>query len=463
MFQGFRFCSYKRSGIFLRNQSFQNFPPTSFSSFRNFHIPSTPALKSGGLIANILAGAYLGGFVVCFGSLYFLYRDANDRQNIPFSLSWNDQLSAVKAIGKDDVLKSPRHAVKHYRRLLIDLAKEADPEIDFQENLPDGSINYVVPLLNPHVLLGQRKPAFSNFYIDIVLRYSKALLAKGRVQESRVMLKTVIDNDDLFYRLGDAERVAQCCTMLSKLLPTPKEKLHYLTRSFRMLKATFLRILVDDSTFIIDDDSRLTDELVTTLTGIASAYARESPHSKQKNQLLTDSLNIYLALLRNVSRVKDVIESNELTQASFPLFDCRLERLITINAELKAHISEVLWAKGLKKNAIAWGEEVVDEIYFEHGKIAAITPILTNVLDNLTSMYIQTKDRQSAERCRELKNDLKHFDADPPSWYDSFVNRVTRIIYYKGPLGIIEKPLKERFGLPEPLPNIEEYEDEDEE
>lgn len=421
------------------------------------------ALRSGGVVANIIAGAYLGGFVVCFGSLYFLYQDANGRQEIPFLLSIENQLSAVRAIGKDDVLRSPRHAVKHYRRLLIEIAKEADPNLQFEENLPSGERNYIVPLLSPHVLIYERKPTFSNFYIDIVLRYSKALLAKGRAEDSVAMLKAIIDNDELFYRLGSPERLSNCCTVLSKLLPTQEEKIHYLTRSFKMLKATFLKILVDDNTFIIEDDLRLTDELVVTLNGLASAYARSLKEqlSKQRKELLSKALNVYLALLRRVLVVQDAIESHELTQALFPLFDCNPAKLKMVVAELKAHISEVLWAKGIKRNAIAWAEEVVDEIYFDHGKIAAATPILHSVLGNLIVMYTQTKDKQAALRCQELEDELKYFDSDPLSWYDSFAARVTKIMYYKGPLGMIEKPLKERFGAPEPLPEIEEYEDED--
>lgn len=133
------------------------------------------------------------------------------------------------------------------------------------------------------------------------------------------------------------------------------------------------------------------------------------------------------------------------------------------SAEIKAHISEVMWAMGYKKNAVAWGEEVVEEIYFDHSNVSRASPILINVLANLTEMYTQLGDKASTQRCESLKRELRVFDSDPLSWYDSVVNRFTKIIFYKGPLGILEKAIKERFGRPERIPEIEEYEDEDEE
>lgn len=438
--------------------------PFRFQSARQISIAPkyVGALRGWGTIANIVAGAYIGGLLVSLGSLYFLYYDADSRQHIPFELTFQDQVTAVKAIGKDDVLKSPRYSVKHYRRLLIDLAKQADPQLEFEELLPDGLRNFAVPLLSPETLVYHKSADFANFYIDMVLRYAKSLLAKGQLESSVGILKYIIDDNEIFYKLGDAERMSQCCRVLSKVCPDNGDRIKYLQRAIDMLSTTFLRVNLD-SQFLLQDDSRITDELILCLNGLASAYARQSKllGKKEKHQSLSHALNIYLANLKMLSEVRSKIESHELTQASFPLFDCDEDNLLMSCAELKAHVSEVMWAKGYRQHAVAWGEEVIDEIYFDHSNLARASPILINVLDNLVTMYGKLGDKESLNRCLALRQDLKVFDSDPVSWYDSVINRFTRIIYYKGPLGILEKALKERFGRPEKLPEIEEYEDED--
>lgn len=455
--------------MFLRQRTPLRSPVRSFGWTRNArHFSLNPrymgAVRGWGTIANIAAGAYLGGLLVCFGSLYFMYHDADARQHIPFEISFDNQILAVKAISKDDVLRSPRYAVKHYRRLLIELAKEENPELEYSETLADGLRNFAVPLLTPETLVYHRLADFSNFYIDMVLRYAKSLLAKGQLHESVAILKYIIDDNDIFYKLGDAERMSQCCRLLSKVSPSTDDRVAYLQRSIDMLSATFLRVKIDDS-YLLQEDSRVTDELLLSLDGLASSYARQSKllKGKPQQQALTSALNIYLANLKCVTRIRDVIETGELTQASFPLFNCDLDNLEIICAETKAHISEVMWAKGYKKNAVSWGEEVIDEIYFDNGNNARASPILVNVLNNLISMYGQLRDKRNVQRCEELKNDLHVFEGDPLTWYDSVINRFSKIIYYKGPLGILEKALKERFGRPERIPEIEEIEDEDEE
>ena len=140
------------------------------------------AVKGWGFVINIIAGAYIGGLLVCFGLLYLLYLDANDRQHIPFELSFKNQMTTVKAINKDDVLKSPRYAVKHYRRLLIELARAEDPNLEFDEYSEQN--RFMVPIINSSVLVYEKSNDFANFYIDIVLRYAKALLAKGELDTS---------------------------------------------------------------------------------------------------------------------------------------------------------------------------------------------------------------------------------------------------------------------------------------
>lgn len=440
---------------FPRTKNFQAIPRRHLSG------NALGSLRSGGLIANIFAGAYLGGLVVCFGSLYLLYHDADKRQHIPYLVGLENTVIAVKGIGKDDVLQLPRHAVKHYRRLLIKLGEEIDPDFLFEETV-NGERQYRVPLVSSDALLRKKGADFANFYIDIVLRYSRALLSKEHVLESISMLKQILDNDEVFYRLGDAERMSQCCRLLSDISPSDPEKEYYLKRAIDMLSLTFLRVNLKD--YLLQDDLRVSDELIRSLNSLAFVYATESKtakNKKQKNELLSKALNIYLANLKSVTSIEKVIFSGELTQASFPLFNCEEDNLRMLSAEMKSHISEILWAKNFKDSAVAWGEEVVDEIYFDHRNIARATPVLVSVLDNLVVMYGKLKDKKSQERCLALREELREFDRDPPSWYDSVVNRFTKIIYHKGPLGILEKALKERFGPPERVPEIEEHEDED--
>lgn len=419
------------------------------------------AVKGWGFVINIVAGAYIGGLLVCFGLLYFLYLDANDRQNIPFELSFKNQVTTVKAINKDDVLKSPRYAVKHYRRLLIELARAEDPNLEFDESSKQN--RFMVPVINASVLVYEKSNDFANFYIDIVLRYAKALLAKGELDTSIYVLKEIIDDDELFYKLGDAERLSQCCRLLSKVCPRNEDKVAYLDRSINMLRSTFTSIVLDKD-YLIQDNSRITDELISCLNGLAFTFAKASPsHGKEKELYLLKALNIYLANLKKLSLVQQAITYSEQNQASYPLFNCDLNNIKMLTAEIKAHISEIMWAKGYKKNAISWGEDVVEEIYFVHSSETRASPILINVLRNLIIMYEDIKDVRSIKRCEKLLGELSVFQLNESSWYDNVINRFCKIIYNKGPLGIIEKSLSERFGSPQPILEIEEFEDEDKE
>lgn len=444
-----------------------NAPGPKITSFprlqtRNLSLSGTQrgALRGWSTVINIVAGAYIGGLLVCGGSLYFLYFDANERQHIPFELLFKDQIVAVKAINKDDVLGSPRYAVKHYRRLLINMAKESGLDFD-DEKLEN---RYEIPIIDAEQLIKHHSTDFANFYIDIVLRYSKALLAKGELGSSIHMLKAIIDNDTVFQHIGDAEKLSQCSRLLSKICPDLEDKIKYLTRSIDMLESTFASVKLDDN-YLVQDNSRVTDELIACLNNLAFVLAASSKNPKLKrsvkDDLLSKSLNIYLSNLKILTHMNETITSGELTQASYPLFNCDPNNMIMVLAEIKAHISEVMWAKGYKKNAISWGEEVIEDIYYNHSNSARASPILTNVLQNLITMYTKTKDKQNREKCEQLVVELVVFDNDPKSWYDSIINRFCKIIYNKGPLGIIEKGIAERFGRPQRLPEIEEFEEED--
>lgn len=422
------------------------------------------ALQGWATILSTVAYAYVGGLIICGGSLYLLYKDATSRQNIPFELGVDNTILTIKAIGKDDVLESPRYAVKHYRRLLIDLAKKENPNLIFEETTADGERNYSIPLISADVLLHSKSAAFANFYVDIVLRYARALLSKGNMKESVEILKGIVEDDLIFYSVGDPEKMSQCCRTLSKVTADQQEQFKYLEKSVKMLTETFKNVSVDEN-YLLTENSKLTDELLLSLNGLAFAHARsaESMPSKQKMNELNKALNIYLANLKALTYIKDRIESRELTQASFPLINCDLDNLTMSIAEIKAHVSEILWARGNKESAIAWGEELVHDIFFENARVARASPVLDDVLKNLTTMYTKLRRPEDVERCQNLRNELVFFEKGKLPWYDSLIKRFTRIIYYKGPLGVIEKAIKERFGPTQYLPDVEEYENEDEE
>ncbi|CAN3355575.1 hypothetical protein DICA1_B03004 [Diutina catenulata] len=434
----------------LLRQPLRRFPTRrQVNPVRSLNIGPTgmAAIKGWGPIINVLGGAYIGGLIVGLGSLYLLYHDANERQNIPFELKFSDQITTVKAINKDDVLHSPRYAVKHYRRLLIDLA--AQNGIAYEEG-PD---RYEVPLLSADTLVYKKSPEFANFYIDIVLRYARALLAKGELHASINTLAQVITNDTIFYKLGDAERVSQCARLLAKLEPSPVDKQAVLARDLDMLTRTYAHIHLRGD--LLQPDSRVSDEVLSCLDELAAA--------KAKGGNLDGALNIYLANLQRLTDLEHQFDEGTLRQAQHPLFDCSKKNLVLRTNEIKAHISEVMWAKGFRKNAVAWSEDVVNSLFLYHTNEAAVGPVLVNVLNNLDTMYAKLKDERSRARCRKVREQLDIFEQSESEWYESFINRWSRIIWSKGPLGIIEKPLTERFGKPQPLPEIEEIEGEDEE
>ena len=425
---------------------------------------SAPTLNRWGTILNLIGIVYFGGLIICGGSLYLLYSDASSRQTLPREIGVSITVAAVKAIGKDDVLKSPRHAVKHYRRLLIELARAEKPDLHFVETLSDGLPNYAVPLISAETLLNDKSKAFENFYTDMVLRYARVLLTKGQLRVSVALLKGMVDDDRIFYQVGDPERMSQCCRVLSRVAEDSRDRLRYLERSVKMLVNTFQNIHVD-SDFLLAADSQLTDELLRSLNAMAFTHARNAGElpNRKRAAVLGRALNINLANLQAVTQLRDRIVDGSCTQSSYPLMNCDIDHLNMLLAEIKSHVSEILWARGIHTSAIAWGEEVVHDIYFDHSRVPQASPILDSVLRNLAVMYGKTKRADEVRRCDALRQDLVHFYPTQTTWYDSLVQRFTKIIYYKGPLGVIEKALKERVGMPLRVPDIEEYEDEDEE
>lgn len=422
------------------------------------------ALQGWALILEKVAVAYLAGLIICGGSLFFVYQDATSRQKIPYEIGVNNTITAVKAIGKDDVLESPRYAVKHYRRLLLELAKQEDSQLAFEEKNADGSINYAVPLLSAEVLFKSKSTAFANFYIDIVLRYARALLAKGQLRASVSLLQQIVDEDEIFYRIGNPERMTQCCRTLSLASEDASTKFAYLQKAIDMLADTFQNITFDTD-YLLTEDSQVTDELLVSLNEMAFAHARHAAElpQKQQTQELNRALNIYLANLKTLAHIKEQLESGERSQAGYPLLNCDLDNLNMCAAEIKAHISEILWTLGSKKSAIAWGEEVVHEIYFDHGRVAKASPILDGVLRSLKIMYANSGRPEDAERSESLRKGLNVFERGQNEWYEHLIKKITKIMYNKGPLGVIEKALAERVGPPKPVPDIEHFEEEDDE
>ncbi|KAG7661306.1 uncharacterized protein J8A68_005198 [[Candida] subhashii] len=407
----------------------------------------------------IFAGFYFGCMIVFTGSMAFLYFDANSRQNIPFQLSFKDQITAVKAINKDDVLKSPRYAVKHYRRLLIELAKKENPDFDESELAP-----YEVPIIDSEVLVYDKSPTFSNFYIDIVLRYAKALLAKGQLEASHDVLAKIINDDLIFQKLGDAERLAASSRLLAKIVQDPAEKMHYLKRTVDMLVDFYPSVNMNEQ-YVLAEDSKFSDELIKSLNDLAflfvSTYKSEDLKRKQREELLSQSLQIYLANLRALSHIRETLETDSGSPTQFPLFDCDRENLVVSICELRASIGQIMWVKGYKKNAISWSEEIISDIYYDHKTSSRAAYVVADTLDNLIAMYDSLKDPTNRSRCEKLRESINLYEYEIVGYYDKLIKQWSNILYHQGPVGLIEKPLRERFGAPERIPELEEIEDED--
>ncbi|CAK9438528.1 uncharacterized protein LODBEIA_P27520 [Lodderomyces beijingensis] len=425
-------------------------------------------LSKWGPVINVLAGVYIGGLIVSLGSFYFIYHDANSRERIPFELSFQDQMEAVLAINKDDVLEKPRFAVKHYRKLLMHLAKETDPSLDESE-YP----GFVVPVIDAETLVYHKSNKFSNFYIDLILRYSKALLAKGELDAAIHTLTQVIDNDLIYYKIGDAERLSGCSRLLASVYADPQDRVHTLQRSIDMLSKTYSSIQLNDD-YTLQKNTKVSDELISCLNDLAFQLAQiaTSPQSKlsksQRSKQLNESLAIYLSNLQALTTMRESLELRKTNQSHYPLFNVHRENLITQISAIKAHISEILWYEGAKQKAVSWSEEVLKEIYYDNASSARVQPILENVLDNLIQMYTKMRQPQDVERCKELKSEMSSYargraDQDGfDAWYDALIKRWSGVLYDQGPLGIIVKPLSERFGPEQRIRPLEEFEKEDE-
>ncbi|EER31988.1 conserved hypothetical protein [Candida tropicalis MYA-3404] len=428
----------------------------------------TSNLGTAKYIIQALTGIYCGIVIVSLLSFYILYQDANDRQFIPFwDTSIDDKLNSVLAINKDEVCESPRHATKHYRRLLIELAKQEYP--DLNEDQFDNRFN--VPILSKDFLIQEKTPKFINFYIDMILRYCKCLLSKGEVEVSIGLLSKIVNDDFLFYKVGDAEKLSSSSRILAKITNDPEQSIPILTRTIDMLVQNHPNSMKIDDNYILDANSKISDELINCLNDLASNFAKLSKSKriskKQKSDLLSKSLQIYLSELRSLQDINKSIELGKANQASYPLFNCERANLTTMINTIKAHISEVMWAKGYKDNAIDWSEQILNDLYMDRYSDARIGPILLNVLNNLELMYGNMKQPQEIERIKQLKHDVRIYDIrnkfENISWYDKTIKKMSKVIYAKTPLGLIERSLKGRFDPNQRIQNLEEFEDEDDE
>lgn len=400
------------------------------------------AVKGWGTVLNIVAGAYFGGLAICCGLLYWLYQDANERQNIPFELSFKNQIESVKAINKDDVLRSPQYAEKHYRKILQDISNDPNECEGYDVNDP-----YDFPMIKSSILLNEKSNKFANFYIDMIIRYAKALMLRNKIDSSIKILQKIIDNDDIFFNIGNSEALSEACQLLARLDKPQQET--YIKRSIEMLCRTHAPFLKIDENYLIQDNSKITNEFINSLNQLAFTLARSND--------LNDALNIYLSNLNILTGVQQKLQAGELSKRNFPLFNIEKLNLTIQIAEIKAHISEIIWAKGYKKNAISWGEEVVDLIYYDYNASSKVAPLLIDTLQNLSKMYKSIKDPVNQSRCERMLQGIEVFPQDRQQWHDETLARFSKIIYSKGPLGIIEKAITERYGDTKAVPNLEDF------
>ncbi|CAH2354802.1 hypothetical protein CLIB1423_19S00628 [[Candida] railenensis] len=435
-------------------------------SVRSF-INLTPSQRSnlGGFskVFNMLAGAYLGGLVICGGSLYWIYSDANERENIPFDISYPNQIEAVKAINKDDVLQSPQYAAKHYRKILQSISEE-EPQDNLELDSYDANDKFDFPMIKSKVLLDEKSNKFANFYINIIIRYAKSLLSRNKPESATKILKKIIDNDEIFFNLGNAEQISSAAQLLGKISQSTEVQVAYLMRTIEMLTRAHPSLKIDNQ-FLIQENCKVTNEFLHTLNSMAFLYAKESTRSgiskSDKNEVLSNSLNIYLSNLKVLTDIQERVsaEKNGSLKKYYPLFDISPLNLMVQIAEIKAHISEVIWAKGFKENAISWGEEVVDLLFNSYNETSRAAPILISTLNNLSTMYAKMNDKVNSERCLRMTQGIEVYELDRRNWHDETLARFSRIIYNRGPLGIIEKALTERYGSAKPIANLEEYDE----
>ena len=75
-----------------------------------------------------------------------------------------------------------------------------------------------------------------------------------------------------------------------------------------------------DNDYILLENSKISDELINCLNDLASNLAKLSQSQSQGQQeLLNQSLQIYLSELRSLQTIRLKIESNQANQATYPL------------------------------------------------------------------------------------------------------------------------------------------------
>jgi hypothetical protein len=296
------------------------------------------------------------------------------------------------------------------------------------------------------------------------------LLSKGEADISIKLLSQVVNDDFLFNKVGDAEKLSASSRILAKITNDPERAIPILTRTIDMLTTNNRSLRVDDN-YVLEERSKVSDELVNCLNDLASSLAKlsKSPKTskKQKGELLNKSLQIYMSELGSLQEMRTSIELGKTNQATYPLFNCDRANLVTMINTIKAHISEVMWAKGYKENAIDWSEQILNDLYLDRFSDARVGTILLHVLSNLELMYTNVKQPEDVERVKQLKHDVRIYDVrnkfDNLSWYDKTLKRMSKVIYAKTPLGLVERSLKGRFDPNQKIQELEEFEDEDDE
>ena len=92
-----------------------------------------------------------------------------------------------------------------------------------------------------------------------------------------------------------------------------------------------------DNDYILLENSKISDELINCLNDLASNLAKLSQSQSQGQQeLLNQSLQIYLSELRSLQTIRLKIESNQANQATYPLFNVDRANLIGMINTIKS-------------------------------------------------------------------------------------------------------------------------------
>lgn len=293
-------------------------------------------------------------------------------QKVPDSWPLNIRLLAWAAIGQE-VEQNYVIAVRYYKSLIEELDKLVGPDEDVMN----------------------KPKSWLEGYADIKMRLGLVESWLGNDEDAKTFLL-----QGYIYGPGDKILKSKTAIVLSQLAAQEghdEDAENLLKEAIQWVVPESIAIKFEDPSWCPEapENLRISDPQIAAFMELGNFYAFDKRN-------LQRALTIFLSVARAMRNYKDAIELLEYKKDLPEYIDRHC-----YEAQLQSHISEVLWALGLYKDSIIWGEEAyvnahsVGNITVECGMCAKLAA------SNLAKMYKQMGIEHSANKFEQVAEQEK--------------------------------------------------------